>query len=140
MYSVNIGPENGLLPDSTKPSPQPINIDLSNVPYFHSFISKSWLNDLDDICQGLKVKGHFAWHILSCEGSFVPHMAYKNLSKFDIYCLTWVLFVSMMFDKQKLEWLERLRSEDTPRRLMITHAIESYWIPSRKKTKSKLQI
>ena len=24
--------------------------------------------------------------------------------------------------------LERLRSEDTPRRLMITHTIESYWI------------
>ena len=38
----------------------------------------------------------------------------------------------------KLEQLERLRSEDTPRRLMITHTIESYWIPSQKKTKSKL--
>ena len=33
----------------------------------------------------------------------------------------------------KLEQLERLRSEDTPRRLMITHTIESYWIPSQKK-------
>ena len=41
---------------------------------------------------------------------------------------------------QKLEQLERLRSEDTPHRLMITHTIESYWIPSQKKTKSKLQI
>ena len=40
----------------------------------------------------------------------------------------------------KLEQLERLRSEDTPRRLMITHTIESYWITSQKKTKSKLQI
>ena len=40
----------------------------------------------------------------------------------------------------KLEQLERLRSEDTPRRLMITHTIESYWIPSQKMTKSKLQI
>ena len=42
---------------------------------------------------------------------------------------------------QELE-LERLRSEDTPHRflpLMITHIIESYWIPSQK-TKSKLQI
>ena len=39
-----------------------------------------------------------------------------------------------------VEQLERLRSEDTPRRLMITHIIESYWIPSQKKTKSKLQI
>ena len=40
----------------------------------------------------------------------------------------------------KLEQLEHLRSEDTPRRLMITHTIESYWIPSQKKAKSKLQI
>ena len=40
----------------------------------------------------------------------------------------------------KLEQLECLRSEDTPRHLMITHAVESYWIPSQKKTKSKLQI
>ena len=40
----------------------------------------------------------------------------------------------------KLEQLERLRSEDTPRHLMITHTIESYWIPRQKKTKSKLQI
>ena len=40
----------------------------------------------------------------------------------------------------ELEQLERLRSEDTPRRLMITHTIESYWILSQKMTKSKLQI
>ena len=32
----------------------------------------------------------------------------------------------------KLEQLERLRSEDTPRRLLITHTIESYWIPSQR--------
>ena len=44
------------------------------------------------------------------------------------------------FKHSKLKQLERLRSEDTPRRLMITHTIESYWIPSQKKTKSKLQI
>ena len=30
----------------------------------------------------------------------------------------------------KLEQLKRLRSEDTPCRLMITRTIESYWIPS----------
>ena len=40
----------------------------------------------------------------------------------------------------ELEQLERLHSEDTPRRLMITHTIESYWIPSQNMTKSKLQI
>ena len=33
----------------------------------------------------------------------------------------------------ELEQLERLRSDDTPRRLMITHTIESYWIPSQKR-------
>ena len=33
----------------------------------------------------------------------------------------------------QLEQLEHLRSEDTPRRLMITHTIESYWIPSQKR-------
>ena len=43
-------------------------------------------------------------------------------------------------NKTQLEQLERLHSEDTPHRLMITHTIESYWIPSQKKTKSKLQI
>ena len=38
---------------------------------------------------------------------------------------------------EQLEQLERLRSEDTPYCLMI---IQSYWIPSQKKMKSKLQI
>ena len=33
----------------------------------------------------------------------------------------------------QLEQLERLRSEDTPRCLMITHTIESCWIPSQNK-------
>ena len=35
----------------------------------------------------------------------------------------------------KLEQLERLRSEDTPRRLMITHTIESYGIPSQNESR-----
>ena len=48
--------------------------------------------------------------------------------------------ITSTFTKLELEQLERLRSEDTPRRLMITHTIESYRIPSQKKTKSKLQI
>ena len=39
----------------------------------------------------------------------------------------------------QLEQLERLRSEDTPRRLMITHTIESYWIPSQKNNRSKTE-
>ena len=46
----------------------------------------------------------------------------------------------------QLERPERLRSEapppppPPPYRLMITHTIESYWIQSQKKTKSKSQI
>ena len=47
---------------------------------------------------------------------------------------------SRIKSKLKLEQLERLRSEDPPRRLMITHTIEWYWIPSQKKSESKLQI
>ena len=34
--------------------------------------------------------------------------------------------------QEKLQ-LKRLRSADTPRRLMITHTIESRWIPSQNK-------
>ena len=33
------------------------------------------------------------------------------------------------------EQLERLRSEDTPRRLMIIHTIESYWIQSQNESR-----
>ena len=40
----------------------------------------------------------------------------------------------------KLEQLERLHSENTPSRPMITHTIDSYQIPCHSKTKSKLQI
>ena len=53
-----------------------------------------------------------------------------------LMCVT-ALHVKHLVKLNKLEQLERLRSEDTPRRLMITHTIESYWIPSQK---SKLQI
>ena len=40
----------------------------------------------------------------------------------------------------KLEQLERLLSENTPCRPMITHTMDSYQIPCHNKTKSKLQI
>ena len=43
-------------------------------------------------------------------------------------------------EQGKLEQLERLCSEDTPRHPMITHTIPSYWIPRQNKTKSKIQI
>ena len=50
----------------------------------------------------------------------------------------------MIPQKKKLEQLERLRSEDTPRHLMITHTIDqfilltsSYRIPSQTKVKAQ---
>ena len=66
------------------------------------------------------------------EKNFVFHVRNQQMLTHD---LDHFLYQSFMY---KLEQLERLRSEDTPRRLMITHTIESYWIPSQKKTKSKL--
>ena len=44
-----------------------------------------------------------------------------------------VVLLPGQFSKKKLEQLERLRSEDTPRRLMITHTIESCWVPNQTK-------
>ena len=38
----------------------------------------------------------------------------------------------------KPEQLKRLRSDNTPRRPMIIHTIDSYWIQSKNKTKSNL--
>ena len=51
-----------------------------------------------------------------------------------------MIFLLLKKPQSKLEQLERLRSEDTPHRLMITHTVESYWMTTQKKTKSKLQI
>ena len=46
---------------------------------------------------------------------------------------------SRIIIRNKLEQLERLRSEDTPRRLMITHTIESCWIPQVKTRSNDLE-
>ena len=56
-------------------------------------------------------------------------------------CVTKLQFCTMSFKitYSKLEQLERLRSEDTPRRLMITHTIESYWIPSQENNRSRTE-
>ena len=66
---------------------------------------------------------------------------FKNINE---KVLDWMSFKYFLQIHEKsaniLEQLERLRSEDTPHHLMITHSIESYWIPSQKKIKSKLQI
>ena len=74
--------------------------------------------------------------------------------------ICWILWLAVCFktwviDRDLIEILRCIFSFSTnhiadstrtpafwgyPRRLMITHTIESYWIPSQKKTKSKLQI
>ena len=59
---------------------------------------------------------------------------------YDKYWPAFNWLVCVIANHIELEQLECLRSEDTPRRLMITNTIESYWIPSQKMTKSKLQI
>ena len=53
----------------------------------------------------------------------------------------WSFYIEVSKQEQ-LEQLERLYSDDPPppNHLMITHIVESNWIPSQKKTKSKLQI
>ena len=49
------------------------------------------------------------------------------------HCHVTTAYSGIRHQQMKLEQLERLRSEDTPRRLMITHTIESCWIPSQNK-------
>ena len=46
---------------------------------------------------------------------------------------------ALKMNQTQIEQLERRRSDDTPRRLMITHTIESYWIPSQKNHRSKTE-
>ena len=64
----------------------------------------------------------------------------KAISKFVDMTENVYIYLSFL----KLEQLERLHSDDAPPPPppppMITHNIESYWIPSQKKAKSKLQI
>ena len=66
----------------------------------------------------------------TCSYTSVPIYIYSNNT----------VKLCLYLNQTKLEQLECLRSEDTPCRLMITHTIESYWIPSEKKIKSKLKI
>ena len=49
-------------------------------------------------------------------------------------------FLEAQRQQLQMEQLERLRSDNTSRHPMITHAIDSYCIPSQNMTKLKLQI
>ena len=79
---------------------------------------------------------------------FIPE---KNTSQ-EIYSLEFIstFWRNISLSLEELEQLERLCSEDTPRRPVITHTIDqfvlnpkyilltsSYWIPSQKKVKAK---
>ena len=69
--------------------------------------------------------------------AIIPSRLVINTSKYKASRASVLMLLTMQYE---LEQLESLHSEDTPRCLMITHTIESYWIPSQKKTKSKLHI
>ena len=74
---------------------------------------------------------HRNWYI------FIQENACENVVCETVAILSWPQCVKSVATRlllawlqKKLEQLEHLRSEDTPRRLMITHTIESYRIPS----------
>ena len=75
------------------------------------------------------------WHSNECSwiglALWVPHYFAHNGHYH--HCLPVSSHKHTHKTKQKLEQLERLRSEDTPRRLMITHTIESCWVPNQNK-------
>ena len=76
-----------------------------------------------------------------CRQATIHYLSQCWLSPMSPYGIARPQWVNWMTPgSQELEQVESLRSEDILRRLMITHTIESYWIPSQKKTKSKLQI
>ena len=63
-----------------------------------------------------------------------------NLDTSGFIIITWAEWQCFENQPQKqLEQLERLHSEDTPRRLMITNTIESYWILSQKYNRSRTE-
>ena len=66
-----------------------------------------------------KFEVNYAIHLFFCFVLFLFSVYIKGIWYENVYA-----------NESELEQLERLRSEDTPRRLMITHTIESCWIPS----------
>ena len=123
------------------------------------YISIQWEHNAE-LCNILMNISWNFWHILEMQMLLVtiklliafchPVMATTLLSASHLIplVLVFLAFLPLMWKKLiisrkiwiQLEQVERLRSEDAYRRLMIAHTIESYWILSQKKTKSKLQI
>ena len=113
---------------------------------------KTFLSRFSSLCQyshwfhtvlSNDVKSEWAWTWSSlthlpwtkwppfCRWYFEMHF----LQRKDMYCYQNLTEVCSHGSNQQLEQLERLRSEDTPRRLMITHIIESFWIPSQNESR-----
>ena len=83
----------------------------------------------------------------------IPSLGSLHHSDLLVYLELWMTLQSKGCNNIKLEQLERLRSEDTPRRPMITHTIDqfilnpksilltsSYQIPSQNKMKNLRKI
>ena len=62
-----------------------------------------------------------------CAHETIPQI--KNCHRHDYKADVFYVRKHTVYKHIKLEQLERQRSEDTPRGLMITHTIESCWIP-----------
>ena len=83
-----------------------------------------------------------AW--IYCYLCLIPwvHPSHPSFSHIlDLKCPHYHCCTRQVSDKNstKLEELECLHSEDTPHRPMITHTIDSYWIPSQTKQSYKFQ-
>ena len=89
---------------------------------------------LDEIEKKIKIKNNFVFFQTDENQSMLVQLLksrhYLKLQMKVFHCLDLKCTQATQLVLIKLEQLERLRSEDTPRRLMITHTIESCWIPS----------
>ena len=120
--------------------------------YFSVSWYTSWWLYPDVYCHMLCIVAPIAITWTNVDSYLCPHMASLGHSVLKVWMkgnsrthfVKSKIYIMMFFTRNsnltELEQLECLHSKDTTRRPMIIHTIESYWIPSQKKTKSKLQI
>ena len=74
----------------------------------------------------------YSWQIQDGHkfGGWFTHLGQHKTSIFSTLC-------HRRETQLQLERLKHLSSEDAHRRSIITHTVDSYWIPSQNKTKSK---
>ena len=103
------------------------------------FESPSWLHCIDAHTLGFlpdfSQESELEWQNVGPESwRFCQNCDWQaNISGVAFY------YLATQQKQKKLEQLERLRSEDTPRRLRITHTIESCWIPQVKTRSNDLE-